>query len=487
MDKKMNRKEFYDYIHDSFAVSGEFSRLLDNVLQFIEENCPSERQHDVLLSLLDGTIGLSDEEISKVHMTPRKKQKYELTNRTIDVNGKTLFRIRALIDFADVKAGSFGGYIERVCNLDQTGDSWVYDSAQVSGKARVRDNAKVRDNARVSGNAKVRDNAEVSDNAHVSGKAKVSGKAEVRDKAKVSGKAEVRDNAWVSGKAQVSGNARISDYAWISDNTHVSGKAKVSGRAQVSGNARVSDYAWVSDNAQVSGKAQVSGEAQVSGDTQVSGNARVSDYTLVSGNARVSGNAKLSGCANVRGNANVCDDADIYTSRHVFCAGPIGSRDDYITFFQTKDLNVGVRVGCFSGTITEFREKVAEVHGETVYGNTYNLLSDVAEQWIVLTGKGKEEKTQQSITVKTELGDLTAYPSTDPNHPGIYIDLKRDGECQGAPIAMTEFSCDEADLEEGAAHIITRIWDNCAKEDYSTRVVHKGIEEYFSADFKSPN
>lgn len=113
-------------------------------------------------------------------------------------------------------------------------------------------------------------------------------------------------------------------------------------------------------------------------------------------------------------------------------------------------------------------------------------LSDEEILKVHLTGKDKEEKTQQSITVKTELGNLTAYPSTDPAHPGIYIDLKRDGEC-GAPIAMTEFSCDEADLEEGAAHIITRVWNNCAKEDYSTRVVHKGIEEYFSADSKAPN
>ena len=34
--------------------------------------------------------------------------KYKLTDETIELNGKTLFRIQALKDFGDVKAGDLG-------------------------------------------------------------------------------------------------------------------------------------------------------------------------------------------------------------------------------------------------------------------------------------------------------------------------------------------------------------------------------------------
>ena len=41
------------------------------------------------------------------------KKKYELTNKTIEFNGITLHRIKALKDFSNVKAGDFGGWVEK--------------------------------------------------------------------------------------------------------------------------------------------------------------------------------------------------------------------------------------------------------------------------------------------------------------------------------------------------------------------------------------
>ena len=69
-------------------------------------------------------------------------KKFELVkDQKTEAFGKTLFRIRSLISFADVEAGEIGGYVEKEENLDQSGDSWVYDNAWVSGNARVYDNA----------------------------------------------------------------------------------------------------------------------------------------------------------------------------------------------------------------------------------------------------------------------------------------------------------------------------------------------------------
>ena len=73
------------------------------------------------------------------------QKKYELLkNDTITApNGKTLYRIKALIDFGVVLAGSLGGYIEKEDNLTHTGNAWVYGDARVFGDALVSGNARV--------------------------------------------------------------------------------------------------------------------------------------------------------------------------------------------------------------------------------------------------------------------------------------------------------------------------------------------------------
>nr|DAL42190.1 MAG TPA_asm: Putative transferase, nesg, ydcK, Structural Genomics.38A [Caudoviricetes sp.] len=123
-------------------------------------------------------------------------KKFELTAESkINIFGKKLFRIKALISFGDVEEGETGGWIEKEENLEQSsGNAWVYGNAEVYGNAWVYGNAEVYGNARVYGNAWVSGNAEVYGNARVYG------------------------NAWVSGNARVSGNAEVSgnaDYTTI--------------------------------------------------------------------------------------------------------------------------------------------------------------------------------------------------------------------------------------------------------------------------------
>jgi len=65
------------------------------------------------------------------------QKKYELLkNDTITApNGKTLYRIKALIDFSVVVAGSLGGYIEKEDNLTHSNNAWVSGNAEVYGDA----------------------------------------------------------------------------------------------------------------------------------------------------------------------------------------------------------------------------------------------------------------------------------------------------------------------------------------------------------------
>ena len=50
------------------------------------------------------------------------EKKYKLTDETIEVNGKTLYRIEALKDFSNVKKGDKGGFIEKEKNLSHLGN-----------------------------------------------------------------------------------------------------------------------------------------------------------------------------------------------------------------------------------------------------------------------------------------------------------------------------------------------------------------------------
>lgn len=63
----MGREEFMAYVQSNFKVSSGFIRLLDNVLHYAELQCFEEDELNSYLSfMLDGCIGLSEDEIEKV-------------------------------------------------------------------------------------------------------------------------------------------------------------------------------------------------------------------------------------------------------------------------------------------------------------------------------------------------------------------------------------------------------------------------------------
>jgi len=63
----MGREEFVAYVQNNFKVSPEFTRLLDNTLHYAELQCFEEDELNSYLSfMLDGCIGLSEDEIEKI-------------------------------------------------------------------------------------------------------------------------------------------------------------------------------------------------------------------------------------------------------------------------------------------------------------------------------------------------------------------------------------------------------------------------------------
>ncbi len=89
-------------------------------------------------------------------------EKYELTEETLQINeNQTLYRIKALRDFGDVKAGDLGGFVESENNLSQDGNCWIYDEAVVYDTARILDSACIFGYACIYGSASISGTAEI--------------------------------------------------------------------------------------------------------------------------------------------------------------------------------------------------------------------------------------------------------------------------------------------------------------------------------------
>lgn len=116
-------------------------------------------------------------------------------------------------------------------------------------------------------------------------------------------------------------------------------------------------------------------------------NALVYDNAWVYGDAQVSGDARVCGNARVYGDARVCGNGD-YAYAHGF-----GSVNRTTTFFRLKDGGVGVRCGCFYGTLAQFRDKIRETHGESAIAEEYLDLAALMEKRFRRTGN--EQKTEE--------------------------------------------------------------------------------------------
>lgn len=163
----------------------------------------------------------------------RGEKKYELVpDQQIMVAGTALYRIRALKDFGNVKAGDLGGFVGSEDNLSQRGDCWVADEAQVYDAAVISDEAQVFGRGRVYDHARVYDKGQVLGNAQIFGNGRVFRNGVVFDNAKVFGAAQVRDNGLAYGDAEIFGDVRVVDRG------EVCGHARIGGRTVVDGHEK---------------------------------------------------------------------------------------------------------------------------------------------------------------------------------------------------------------------------------------------------------
>lgn len=178
---------------------------------------------------------------------------------------------------------------------------------------------------------------------------KVGGWIESSHNLAVTGDAWVEDDAEVYGEAKVVGNAVVRSSATVCGNAHITGNAIVGGHAKVYGNATVDEMAGVYGNVHVYEYANMAGGAVVSAYAAVRGTAFVTGDARVRGMARVSGNARVLGRAEISRSAYIHRSSD-YLHADVSASGEFGA-----TLTRQADDTAWLTVGCWSGTLDDFR------------------------------------------------------------------------------------------------------------------------------------
>jgi UDP-3-O-[3-hydroxymyristoyl] glucosamine N-acyltransferase len=327
-------------------------------------------------------------------------KKYELlTNDTIIVLNKTLYRIKALVNFANVKAGDLGGYIEKEENLSHKGNCWVYDNAKVYGNAIIRTNAKIRDNAEVYDNAEICGTSTVFDDAKVYGNARISTYAKVYCNAKVYGNAIVRGAAKIYDSAEVYDNAIINNYTIIYQNAMIYGDATIYQEAQVYGNARIYGIAKVYGNAKVYDDAIIHGAAEIHGYANIFDYAEIYGNTEVCEASNVFGHTSLNVSNTIRNNAYISGDDD-----YVVLKG-FGTRNTSIIFYKCEDNNIMVSSNDFVGFLDRFKTKLKEDNIDNKHNKEYLALIKSIEIHFELDdcSNRKYELTDEIMTLDNDI------------------------------------------------------------------------------------
>lgn len=263
------------------------------------------------------------------------ERKYELTKETKTYFGQTVYRIKSLRTFIDAKgnvvnAGDLGGWVRSEINLSHEGNCWIRDNAIATTYAIVDGNALLEKESQAYGTANISDESIVTDFAQIGGQAKVFGNCRIRGKSKISGSAEVFGSSFIDGEA------------FISDQAVVFGDSIIIGPIVIYDSAKIKS-------------------------------------TEIRGLARIEGNAKLYGVSLRKSNINLSFNAYITSEDDLLVVGPIGSRNDYTTFYKTKNKGIWVCCGCFNDSIEAFAKKVYSTHGNSHHTREYLAAVELAK------------------------------------------------------------------------------------------------------------
>ena len=135
-----------------------------------------------------------------------ENRKYEMTNITMEFEERTLYRIRALKNFRNVKAGDLGGWVSGEYNLSQEGECWIYDEA------------KCMDNARMYHNSAMYNNAVMCDFSEIHGCSEMHNYSAMLDNSRMYNCSAMYDNSRMYNDSKMYNNSRMFDNSAMYNN-----------------------------------------------------------------------------------------------------------------------------------------------------------------------------------------------------------------------------------------------------------------------------
>ena len=295
-------------------------------------------------------------------------KKYELTNEKIEYERKTLYRIRALRDFSDVKAGDLGGFVESEKNLSHEGDCWIYDDSKVIGRSKIVGYSKVMRKSIVNNSKVIR--ISIVENSTVKSGSIV--KSSIVDSSTIAA-GSIVDNSSV--ESSIVENSKVEnsivDYSTVESQSIVMLHSKVK-NSTVMRKSKV-DYSTIEDSTVIDGSI-VKGSAIE--------HSIIEDSTVMCSTvtrASIVGNSIIEG---LRAGANKCRfyNAKIESDADYIAIANIGSRNDTLTAYRCANSQTGVTTGCFTGSIDEFVAAVKDAHGDNKYAKDYLKAVELIKQ-----------------------------------------------------------------------------------------------------------
>lgn len=274
-------------------------------------------------------------------------KKYELTDNTIKVDGRTLYQIVALKDLPSkiVRKGTLGGYIEREDNLSQKGDCWIYGNAKVMRSGHVSGDASIYDDALITGGT-------------------ILDEAVVKENAQIRSGVLINDNAMIGGHVICEGNVIIGGNAFINGDTKIISKPSPL-ITEIRGNARIKCT-------------RIGDDVTINGNTFIMGDITVNEATL-EGKCEISGSG-----IHIKGveinDGNIGSNALIESPDSYLIVSPIGEDNKTFTAYKTYDGRIKCTHGFFEGSLDEFEKSIKDL-------KTKNLQTYAEYQTVIALAK----------------------------------------------------------------------------------------------------
>ena len=159
-----------------------------------------------------------------------ENKKYELSDITMEFGIKTLYKIRALKNFSDVKKGDLGGWVSSENNLSQEGNCWIYDEA------------KCMDNARMYDNSCMYDYSEMYDSSRMYGYSKMYDSSEMHDSSTMYGNSIMYGNSMMCGYSKMFDNTEMFDDSAMYEYSVMNGYSIMFGNSEMHGDSEMHDH-----------------------------------------------------------------------------------------------------------------------------------------------------------------------------------------------------------------------------------------------------